>query len=34
MTAIVSSGWGLWGIPVRTGPRSELVVVKILPRPL
>ncbi len=31
LMAIVSSGWGLWGVPLRIGPRSELVVVHLLP---
>ena len=31
LTAIVSSGWGLWGVPLRIGPRSEIVVVTLLP---
>lgn len=30
MLTTVSSGYGLWGIPVRTGPMPEIVVVKII----
>lgn len=29
MLATVSSGYGLWGVPVRTGPKPEIVVVDI-----
>lgn len=33
MLATVSSGYGLWGIPVRTGPMPEIVAVTVLPSP-
>lgn len=29
MTAIVSNGYGLWGVPVRVGPPPEIVVINI-----
>lgn len=32
MLATTSSGYGLWGVPLRSGPRPELVVVTIVPK--
>lgn len=32
MLATTSSGYGLWGVPIRSGPRPEIVVVTILPK--
>lgn len=31
MTAVVSSGYGFWGMPFRTGPKPEIVVLRLLP---
>lgn len=31
MLATVSSGYGLWGVPLRSGPRPEIVIVTIQP---
>lgn len=31
LTAIVSSGYGYWGMPMRTGPFPEIIVLKLLP---
>ena len=33
LLAIVSSGYGSWGMPFRTGPAPEIVVIKIKGRP-
>lgn len=32
MLATTSSGYGLWGVPIRSGPRPEIVVVTIIPK--
>lgn len=32
MTAIVSSGYGFWGMPVRTGPKPEIVLLHLMPQ--
>ena len=31
MLATVSSGYGLWGVPLRSGPRPEIVIITIQP---
>lgn len=31
LTAIVSSGYGFWGLPLRTGPAPEIVVLRLQP---
>lgn len=31
LTAIVSSGYGYWGMPMRTGPSPEIIVLKLSP---
>ncbi len=33
LLAVVTSGYGFWGMPVRTGPRPEIVVLRILKQP-
>lgn len=32
LTAIVSSGYGFWGMPVRTGPKPEIVLLRLMPQ--
>ena len=29
MLAVVSDGYGFWGVPVRTGPAPEIVVLTV-----
>ncbi len=31
LTAVVSSGYGFWGMPMRSGPDPEIVLIRLLP---